>query len=175
MKKTVTVFGSSLPAEGEPEYEAARRLGALLAQNGFNVCNGGNGGIMEAVSRGAVENGGFALGISVKHFKSTPNRYLSELIVCDSLFERITKLVNSGDAYVILRGGTGSLLELAAVWELINKNFLKHKPVACHSEMWRSIVAVMEKQIEREGRPGGVVKCFDTIEEIASYITAELG
>lgn len=174
MKKVVTVFGSSLPVQGEPEYEYAHRLGALLAKNGFDICNGGNSGIMEAVSKGALENGAYITGISVNHFRANSNKYLSELIVCDSLFERITKLVNKGDAFVILQGGTGTLLELASVWEFMNKNLMEHKPVACHSAMWDSIVFIMEKQIMREKRETGLIKCFDTIDEIAGFISANL-
>lgn len=174
MKKVVTVFGSSLPAPGEPEYEYAYMLGARLAQNGFDLCNGGNTGIMEAVSKGAVENGAKAIGISVNHFRANSNKYLTELIVCDTLFERITKLVDTGDAFVILQGGTGTLLELAAVWEFMNKNIMKHKPIACHSAMWSSIVYIMEQQIKREQREPGLVKCFDGIIEIVEYIKSSL-
>ncbi|MCB9247843.1 MAG: hypothetical protein H6613_04515 [Ignavibacteriales bacterium] len=53
--KTVTVFGSSMPKPGEEEYENAYLIGKLLAQKGFNVCTGGAQGIMDAVSKGAVE------------------------------------------------------------------------------------------------------------------------
>ena len=44
--KTITVFGSSQPAEGSKAYEEARRLGRLLAEAGFAVCNGGYAGLM---------------------------------------------------------------------------------------------------------------------------------
>ena len=39
--KTVTVFGSALPAEGSQAYVEAQRLGRLLAEAGYAVCNGG--------------------------------------------------------------------------------------------------------------------------------------
>ena len=32
------------------------------------------------------------------------------------------------------------------------------KPVACHSEMWKEIVSIMEKQIEKEKRVTGLIK-----------------
>ena len=54
----VTVFGGAQPKEGTPEYEEARLLGGLLAQNGHAVLTGGYMGTMEAVSRGACEAGG---------------------------------------------------------------------------------------------------------------------
>jgi predicted Rossmann-fold nucleotide-binding protein len=39
----ITVFGSSRPRAGEPDYEEARRLGSELARRGFQVCSGGYG------------------------------------------------------------------------------------------------------------------------------------
>lgn len=170
MKKTITVFGSSQPREGQAEYETAYKLGALLAKNNYNVCTGGFQGIMDAVSKGAVENGAEAIGITVDIWSAPPSRYLTKEIKCDSLFERISNLVELGDAYIILQGGTGTLLELAVVWEMMNKRMLNVKPVVCHSAMWKEIVEVMDKQLEHENRPTKFVACFDNIDEIVSYI-----
>src|SRR6202790_2844481 len=49
----ITIFGSARTAPADPMYEAARRLGFLLAQAGFAVITGGGPGIMEAANRGA--------------------------------------------------------------------------------------------------------------------------
>lgn len=171
MNKTVTIFGSSLPVYGEEQYENAYKLGCILARNGFNVCTGGNMGIMEAVSRGAVENGAAATGITLKDKFDFHNAYLSKRITCENLFERITKLLNTGDGYIILQGGTGTLLELAAVWELINKGFIAEKPVACHGKMWKPIIENIENQIALEKRKTGLVRYFDEIEDCADYIS----
>lgn len=98
MTKTVTIFGSSIPIFGEEQYEHAYKLGSLLGKNGISVCSGGNMGIMEAVSRGAVENGAAACGITLKNRYNNHNKYLTEHILCDTLFERITKLIDNSDA-----------------------------------------------------------------------------
>ena len=68
----VTVFGSSRPGEGSPDYEEARVLGRALAKHGFAVCSGGYGGVMEAVSRGAKEAGGKRLA-SPQNFSNRPS------------------------------------------------------------------------------------------------------
>ncbi len=170
MKKTITVFGSSLPRHGEKEYEDAYKLGSLLAQNDFNVCTGGYHGIMDAVSKGAKENGAEALGITVDGWGVTPSKHLTKEIRCKNLFERITKLIETGDGYVILQGGTGTLLELAAVWEFMNKNIQKNKPAACHSRMWKEIVEIMERQIEHEGRKTNLIRSFDKVEGMVEYL-----
>jgi uncharacterized protein (TIGR00730 family) len=174
MQKTITIFGSSVPKPGDEQYSTAEKLGELLALKGFNVCSGGNLGIMEAVSKGAVTNGAKTIGVTLDYRGFTPNKYLTEEIQCSSLFERITKLIEYGDGYVILQGGTGTLLELSAVWELMNKNMLKAKPVACHSIMWKEVVNTMNDQLRRENRLTDLVRCFNSVEEIVEYLSEAL-
>ena len=53
--RTVAVFGSSEPVEGELLYAVARDVGRELALAGYAVATGGYGGVMEAASRGARE------------------------------------------------------------------------------------------------------------------------
>lgn len=174
MKKTVTIFGSSLPKPGEREYEDAYEIGRRFALAGLNVCNGGNSGIMEASAKGAFENGGKVTGVTLSVFKVSHNNYLSEHISCGTMFERMQKLIDLGDAYVVLKGGTGTMFELATVWEMFNKGFIGIKPFACHSSMWKEIAAVMEIQIAYEKRRSGLLKAFDGIGECADYIIDSL-
>ena len=174
MNKTITVFGSSRPKPGEEEYNTAHQLGKLLAENKFNVCTGGYYGIMEAVSKGASGNGVEVIGITIKDWDKKGNQFLTKEIKCDTLFERITELIKIGDAFIILQGGTGTLLELSAVWELVNKDLINLKPVACHSSMWQGIVSIMNLQMEKEGRSTDLVKAFESVEDIVDYITLSL-
>ena len=166
-KKCVTVFGSSIPHEGDAEYETAYKLGKKLAESNLNVCTGGFQGIMDAVSKGAVEIGTEAVGITLDFYRAIPSKHLTKEIKCGSLAERLQKLIETGDAYIVLQGGTGTLVELALVWEYINKGMISEKPFACHGLMWHDIVYVMENQIAKEGRQTGLIKCFDDIDEWA--------
>ena len=174
MNNTISIFGSSRPMEGDDEYNIAYKLGRLLGENKFNVCTGGYYGIMEAVSKGAVEANRNATGVTVKGWSSKGNSFLTKEIKCDSLFERLNKLIEIGDAYVILQGGTGTLLELAAVWEFTNKRIMKPKPIACHSSMWQGIISIMNIQMLKEDRDTDLVRAFETVEDIVKYLREEL-
>lgn len=174
-KKFVTIFGSSIPKPGEEEYEIAYQLGKYFGESGIGVCTGGFKGIMDAASKGCTEAGGYALGITLDIYNVVPSAYLSEEIKCHTLFDRLKNLIEIGDAYVILQGGTGTLVELALVWEFINKNMINEKPIACHSPMWKSIVEIMEKQIEKEKRKTGLVKHFNLIQDCGKYIVDSIG
>jgi uncharacterized protein (TIGR00725 family) len=170
MNKTITIFGSAFPAEDNEQYKFAYQLGASLAQNGFNICTGGYKGIMEAASKGAFDNGGLVYGITVDLWNSEPNPYITIEIREEKLFERIEKLLKLGDAYIILQGGTGTLLEFAAVWEYANKNLQQPKTILCNSQMWEEIVGVMNRQMVLENKRTDLIKCFDSIEEIVRYL-----
>ena len=170
MNKTVTIFGSALPKENDIQYKFAYQLGAALTKDGFNLCTGGYSGIMEATSRGAYDNAGFVYGVTIDLWKKDPNPFITVEVREQKLFERITKLLELGDAYVILQGGTGTLLEFAAVWEFANKNLQSPKPIICHSQMWKEITEVMNMQMIVEKRSTDLIKCFDSVEEIVESI-----
>ena len=170
MNKTITIFGSAIPREDDAQYKFAYELGAALAKEGFNICTGGYGGIMEAASKGAYDNAGLVYGVTIELWNKEPNQYLTVEVREEKLFERITKLLELGDAYIILQGGTGTLLEFSAVWEYANKNLQQPKPIICNSDMWKEIVDVMNKQMIVENRRTDLIRCFDTVEEIVEYL-----
>jgi uncharacterized protein (TIGR00730 family) len=174
MKKVITIFGSSKPSNNDDQYLTAYKLAKELALKGFDICTGGFGGIMEAASKGAVEGGAEAIGVTVDLWNGRTNKFITKEIICNTLFERIDKLIELGDGFVVLQGGTGTLLELAAVWEYCNKNMMKLKPIACHSSIWRVIVAEMNKQMLLEGRNAEMVRSFSSIEEIADFFKVNL-
>ena len=143
--KTVTIFGSSLPGEGTVAYEEARLLGRRLAESGFVVCNGGYRGLMEGSARGAREAGGHTIGVTCTIWPASANPWITEEIRTGSFLERLLALIERGDAYVVLPGGTGTLAELALVWEMMNKSSLAktvggRKPLVVVGEYWQSVI-----------------------------------
>jgi uncharacterized protein (TIGR00725 family) len=174
MNKTITVFGSAKPLPGEKEYITAYKLGRILGEIECTVCTGGYQGIMDAVSKGAKDMGAKVVGIILEKYFSKPSEHLSETVVCKTLLERVDTLINRGDGFIVLEGGTGTMLELAAVWEYMNKALCDKKPVACIGDIWRRIVAEIDIRLEKEERESGLIKCFDTIEECAEYVCSQL-
>jgi uncharacterized protein (TIGR00725 family) len=134
----VTIFGGSHAKEGDAEYETARRLGRLLAESGHTVCNGGYGGVMEASARGAKEAGGKTIGITTEEFGGPANHWIDKEIRVKKWGERLFQLIETGDAYVVLDGGTGTLVELFVVWEMSNKNFFS-KPFVLLGPQFQSL------------------------------------
>lgn len=167
---TITIFGSSLPKPGEKEYNDAYYIGKTIANNGFDICSGGAQGIMDAVSKGAVEAGREAIGVTVSIFESPSSKNLTKEIKCDTLSQRLDTLIEYGNGFIILPGGTGTLLELSLIWELFNKNVIDEKPVACLGEMWKHIVQPMEARVKYERRKENLIRCFESPDEVINFI-----
>jgi uncharacterized protein (TIGR00730 family) len=171
IEKVITIFGSSKPVEGDEEYEFARELGFHLGKIGFAICNGGYGGTMEATARGAKDAGAKTIGVTIATLNAKANKWIDEEIKARDLFERLRILIEKGDAYVVLRGGTGTLVELSLVWELMNKNFTPRKPIIAVN-FWTPIIQTISKQLLNEGSidGAGLVKIIDTVDEIVEHI-----
>jgi hypothetical protein len=138
--KVITVFGSSRPRFGDPHYAEAQVLGGELAGKGFTVCTGGYAGVMEAVSRGAKQAGGRTLGVTATFFASRANKWVDEEIRAKNWRDRLFELVKRGHGYVVCRGGTGTLVELAVVWELLNKGVMSKRPLVAMGDFWEPVV-----------------------------------
>ena len=141
MATRVAVFGSSEPAPGDAEYELARRVGRLLAEAGYEVVNGGYGGVMEGASLGAREGGGEAVGITTRIFtRGEGNPYLSRELPEQDLYLRTRALIEPSAAYIILPGKAGTLAELTFLWALQRAGLLGRKPVILVGPFWRGLV-----------------------------------
>ena len=141
--KKICVFGTYKDL-GEKEKVDIIRLGKLLAENGMAVVSGGFGGSMEYVSQGAKSAGGKTIGVT--YYKNgdisrkRANQYIDEEIRAKNIFERIDKMMNISDGFIALQGGTGTLLELSAILEHINKGMMPPKPVIAIGNYWKVVV-----------------------------------
>jgi len=179
-ERIITVFGSSRPKEGSSDYEEARVLGRALVKHGFAVCSGGYAGVMEAVSRGAKEAGGKTYGVTAEFFKNAKlNRWVDSEVRLKTWEERLFELIRMADGFVACKGGTGTLVELAVVWEMLNKSVMKAKPFAVLGEFWQPILDRV-RQVEL-GHPapwgeanGRLVYTGDSAGDVARYLTERL-
>jgi uncharacterized protein (TIGR00730 family) len=177
--KTITVFGSSRPEDGNADYAEALELGRSLASAGFAVCTGGYGGVMEAVSRGARESGGRVIAVTASFFKYRANRWVQEETRLDTWQDRLFELIRLGDGYVACKGGTGTLVELAVVWEMLNKRAMEHRPFVVLGGFWQPILDRV-REVERGhasscGESGDpLVQSAPTPADAAQFLAARL-
>lgn len=139
----VTVFGSSIPKQGDPEYQAGLDLGMMLGRDKHTVLTGGYLGVMEAVSRGVVEAGGYVIGVTCDQIETwrplSPNKWVQKELRFPTLRERLYCLVEECDAALTLPGGVGTLAEVSMMWSHIQTQAIKKKPLILIGAGWRTV------------------------------------
>jgi uncharacterized protein (TIGR00730 family) len=113
--KRVCVFCGSSPG-ARPEYvQAARQVGALLAQRKIGlVFGGGRVGMMGQLAQAALENNGEVIGVIPKglHERNVAFSGLNDLRVVGSMHERKALMAELADGFMALPGGLGTLEEI---------------------------------------------------------------
>jgi uncharacterized protein (TIGR00725 family) len=116
-KPIVGVMGGG--AADAATCELARELGRRLALGGALLLCGGRGGVMAAAARGAHEGGGLVIGV----LPNPPGEGAPNPFVDCALFTGLgdgRNYVNActSDVLIALRGGPGTLSEIALGWKL---------------------------------------------------------
>jgi len=149
-KKTVTFFGSARFKEGDRWYEEARKLGKMLAEEGYGVVTGGGPGIMQAGNQGAMEGKGDSIGINIKlPAEQRINPYVQKSAAFHYFFVRKLMLSYAARAYVFFPGGLGTLDEAFEILTLIQtKKISSTIPVVMvGKEFWSPIHSWLREEI----------------------------
>lgn len=173
----IAVIGSSRTRPDETDYQDAVRLGQMLAGAGFTIASGGYGGLMEAVSAGAADNGGSVIGVTAPGVfpgRSGVNRFVTDEQPADTLTERIHRLIYHADAVVALPGSIGTLTELMSAWNLAFVapfSASVPKPVIAVGPLWADLVPYLAERLRTDGT---LVSCVDTVDQAADVIIKTL-
>lgn len=113
--KKVCVYCGSGPGHNPLYAEAADTLGSALAEHEIGlVYGGGSNGLMGAVAKSVLRNGGHVTGI-IPDFLASRERLLrdaQDVIVTENMHERKQLMFEKSDGFVALPGGVGTLEEL---------------------------------------------------------------
>ncbi|WP_298544325.1 LOG family protein [uncultured Aquimarina sp.] len=147
--KYAALFGGSGKNRESKEYRETIKIGALLAEKGYVVKNGGYGGMMEAVSKGITDAGGKALGITCKQVGSAKgNDFLTETIVTETLYQRLEILIDKTELFIIQKGGIGTLSEVFLTLDIIRKESKVNRPkIFLIGDFWNVIVDSLKLNI----------------------------
>lgn len=113
--KGVVVYGASSQEIDECYLDEARQAGRLLARRGVPVISGGGrGGIMQAVTDGALEEGGTAIGVLPDFMMEREWNHpgLTYTLTTESMHERKATMAALSRAAIAMPGGVGTLDEL---------------------------------------------------------------
>jgi hypothetical protein len=113
--RSVCVYCASSTRVDPVYFDAAERLGRVLARNSLTIVYGAGGvGSMGRLADGALAEGGRVIGVIPRFMKQLEwfHRGLSELRLVEDLHDRKRQLIAGADAVVALPGGSGTLDEL---------------------------------------------------------------
>lgn len=170
--KTVTCLGFAGALPEDPLFKDAYEVGKALAQNGYVVANGGGPGVMRATTEGAKSVGGRVVGVTfypkdMANFEGRDkNNRIDEEIKTNNYLERTLKLLETGQAYVVFRGGTGTISEFGMAWGLASLYFGHHKPLILYGKFWEDIMVAFMSHMRMRPEEFQVYRVAKTPEEV---------
>jgi len=152
----VTIFGSARLQPGSKAYEGVKQLAGELAKMGCDILTGGGPGLMQAANEGARSAGdeakGRSIGINIElPFEQSVNPFVTEAFSHRTFFSRLHHFMIASDAFVVVPGGIGSLLELSLAWQLLQVRHLYNTPLIVIGKMWAELVEWGKRHMLMEG------------------------
>jgi uncharacterized protein (TIGR00730 family) len=154
----VSIFGSARVAKDHWVYQAVRDLSADLTRMGCDIVTGGGPGLMQAANEGAsVVDPNAAkrsMGIRVDlPFEQDVNAFVTEAFEHKTFFTRLHHFVLVSDAFVVVPGGIGTILETMMIWQLLQVRKLHNVPLILVGKMYKDLVDWCAKYMLREDCP----------------------
>jgi uncharacterized protein (TIGR00730 family) len=177
----VTIFGSARLAERTPAYEGVKDLATQLTRLGCDIISGGGPGLMKAANEGASAAAPDALqrsvGIRVDlPFEQEINSFVGQAYAHGTFFSRLHHFMLVSDAFIVVPGGIGSLLELSLAWQLLQVRRLYNVPLIVVGKMWGELIDWGRRNMLQEGSELAsevdfeIPRCVSTVEEAVKII-----
>lgn len=149
----IAFFGFAGAEKKDAVYKDAFECAKLLAKNGYTIVNGGGPGVMKAATLGAKEANGKTIGVTfypreIHSFegRDQENKVDKEIVTLNYP-ERTLKLLEISDAYLIFRGGTGTISEFGMSWGLAKLYFGHHKPLILYGKFWKEVILALKRNM----------------------------
>ena len=174
----VAIFGSARAQPGTFVYEEVRRTAAAFASMGCDIVTGGGPGLMQAANEGAKSAGATgSLGIRVElPFEQHANPFVEQAFVHETFFTRLHHFVLASDAFVVVPGGIGTVLEMLMIWQLLQVRHVKDVPLILVGKMWNGLVewartSMLDPRLAL-ANPGDfdIPRCLETADEAIALV-----
>ena len=173
----VTVFLSARDGKNPIHRIKSQRLGELLTKSGHTLVYGGSmEGCMGVVSDAVLKNHGKVIAVYPDGILplEPPRQNPTELHLAKTMDERKHKLIDFGDAFVILPGGFGTMEEaFQLLTEMSIGQTLIRPVIFIGINFYKPLFEMVQHQIEEEMLSLEVVKemyLVDTTEEAMQLI-----
>jgi uncharacterized protein (TIGR00730 family) len=174
--KNIAFFGDANISEADETYISAFDVAEILAQAGYVVVDGGGPGVMQAATSGAQKGGGETITVTFDPVNAPgfEGKYVSNVpdqeVITTNYIERMFKLMEKGDVFIIFKGGSGTISEFGTAWVLAKLYFGHHKPFILFGNFWAEIIDVLRKNMNIDANELGVFEIVRTKEEVLPAI-----
>ncbi|MFT3685690.1 MAG: LOG family protein [Phycisphaerales bacterium] len=175
----VAIFGSARAKPGSFVYEEVKRLAAAFADTGCDIVTGGGPGLMQAANEGAAisKNPGRSVGIRVDlPFEQEVNPFVEQAFDHKTFFSRLQHFVIASDAFVVVPGGIGTVLEMLMIWQLIQVRHVQNTPLILVGKMWSGLIdwskaSMLDPRLHLASPEDfSIPTCVDTADEAIAQI-----
>lgn len=174
--KNIAFFGDAEVPPESREYKQAFEVAKILASSGFTIVNGGGPGVMDASTKGAQSVGGETLSVTFnpKDAPGFEGKYVGNItdeeIRTTNYIDRMFKLIEHGDIFIIFKGGTGTLSELGTAWVLAKLYYGHHKPFILFGGHWIPIIDVLKRNMNLDKHELSVFEICETVDSVMPAI-----
>jgi len=174
--KNIAFFGDANISETDETYTQAFEVAEALAKEGYVIVNGGGPGVMEAATSGAVKGGGKTVSVTFDPIGAVgyEGRYLKNVtdteVVTTNYIERMFKLLEYGDIFIIFKGGSGTVSEFGTSWVLAKLYFGRQKPIILYGHFWAEILDVLRKNLNIDSTEMSIFEICSTRDEVLKAI-----
>ena len=152
----VTIFGSARVQTDHWVYGAVRDMSAELTRMGCVIVTGGGPGLMQAANEGAAlaAPGASAQSVGIRvelPFEQDVNPFVGSAFEHRTFFSRLHHFVLVSDAFIVVPGGIGSVLETMMIWQLLQVRKLSNTPLVLVGPMWQGLVDWHRQAMLRPG------------------------
>jgi uncharacterized protein (TIGR00730 family) len=174
----VAIFGSARAQPGTFVYDEVRRVAAAFAAMGCDIVTGGGPGLMQAANEGAKEAGApRSVGIRVElPFEQDVNPFVEQAFDHETFFTRLQHFVIASDAFVVVPGGIGTVLEMLMIWQLLQVRHVDNVPLILVGKMWKGLVdwaqtAMLDPRLALANPDDlQIPKCVETADEAIALV-----
>ena len=146
----VAIFGSARARPGTFAYDEVKRAAAAFTDLGCDIVTGGGPGLMQAANEGAASVGKKerSTGIRVElPFEQEVNPFVEHAFEHKTFFTRLHHFVLTSDAFVVVPGGIGTVLETLMIWQLLQVRHVDNVPLILVGKMWSGLVEWASKSM----------------------------
>jgi uncharacterized protein (TIGR00725 family) len=172
----VAFFGYADAKPKSELYQRVYKTAQLLAGKDFTIVNGGGPGVMDASTKGAESVDGDTVAVTFypEDAPGFEGRYVANVvdreIVTGNYIERMFKLLEVADIYIIFKGGTGTVSEFATAWALSRLYYGHHKPFLLYGDFWREVMDLLRKEFFMRGSEGDVYRIVDSPKDVLNAV-----